>query len=220
MENEIESLYKFIKKDKGYLTKYNPLPSCPVKMYDYNWANYDFPRNICILDFIEWIKKYNIEVDDLGYTYDDPELEFIKYKNKHLIMYPEYDLHKPFGHNCFDFFLFNQTIEHLYNPLEAIKNIYNSLKPNGYVFTSAPTINIPHMTPFHFNGYTPIGLAMLFKLNNFEIIEMGQWGNFEYIKQLFETHSWPGAADLCNNIQNEECNVCQCWILAKKNKTI
>jgi SAM-dependent methyltransferase len=132
-------------------------------------------------------------------------------------MYPPYDLHN-ISENIkdeFDFFLFNQTIEHLYNPFEAIQQIYKIIKPGGYVFTSVPTINIPHNTPIHFNGFTPMGLAMLFKTANFEIIEMGQWGNINYITTLFSTHDWPGLNTL-NNISNEEKNVCQCWILARK----
>ena len=74
------------------------------------------------------------------------------------------------------------------------------------------------MTPVHFNGMTPMGLAMLFKTSNFEIIEIGQWGNFEYIQKLWSTHSWPGYNTLNHNnrITNEERNVCQCWILARK----
>jgi hypothetical protein len=45
------------------------LPPCPVKRFDYSWRNTgDFPRNWCILDFIDWIKKYNIEnINHLGY---------------------------------------------------------------------------------------------------------------------------------------------------------
>ena len=76
------------------------------------------------------------------------------------------------------------------------------------------------MTPIHFNGYTPMGLAMLFKTCNFEIIEMGQWGNLDYIVKLFYSHSWPGYDTLNKNniVTNEERNVCQCWILAQKIK--
>ena len=53
----------------------------------------------------------------------------------------------------------------------------------------------------------------------FEIMEIGQWGNFDYISKLWGTHSWPGYESLNHNnvITNEERNVCQCWILARKN---
>jgi SAM-dependent methyltransferase len=222
-ENDIVNLYnEKIKLPESYFKKYEKIPTCPVKAYNYNWNNTDFPRNWCILDFIDWIKKYDIkEIDELGYTCDsDPELEFLSYKNKTNISYPKYDLHTigNYFSNKFDFFLFSQTLEHLYNPYESVKNIYNIVKKNGYVFTSVPTINIPHMTPIHFTGFTPMGLAMLFKIAGFEIIDIGQWGNYDYINKAFSSHSWPGYNDLHNNgfISNEERNVCQCWILAKK----
>jgi hypothetical protein len=74
------------------------------------------------------------------------------------------------------------------------------------------------MVPFHFNGYTPMGLAMLFKSAGFEVIEIGQWGNHEYITKLWGKQYWPGYNSLQRNnkVSNERLNVCQCWILAKK----
>jgi len=75
--------------------------------------------------------------------------------------------------------------------------------------------------PSHFGGFTPMGLATLFMGANFEIIDMGQWGNINYIRKLFETHSWPDYKELKtfgDIVPNEERNVCQCWILARKPK--
>jgi SAM-dependent methyltransferase len=219
---DIDNIYNTtVKLPDTYFKKYENVPSCPVKRYNYSWANHDFPRTWCILDFIEWTKKYNISIDHLGYTCDiDPELEFITPLNKTLLSYPHHDLHNMSDAyiNKFDFFLFSQTLEHLYNPFEAVKQIHKLLKPGGYVFTSVPTLNIPHMMPHHFNGFTPMGLAMLFKTAGFEVMEIGQWGNYDYISKLWKTHNWPCYADLHKNniVINEEKNVCQCWILAKK----
>ena len=221
-EEEIRQIYdNKVKLPPSYFNKYEIMPPCPVKRYGYNWSYYDFPRNICVLDFIEWTQKHKIHIEHLGYTNDiDIELEFIEPLKKTILEYPQYDLHKISKDfkNEFDFFLFNQTIEHLYNPFEAIKQIYEIVKPGGYVFTSVPTINIPHWTPIHFNGFTPMGLAMLFKTAQFEVIEIGQWGNYEYIQQLWGNHGWPGydVLNKGNRVTNEERNVCQCWILAKK----
>ena len=220
--DEIHRLYyDKVKLPESYFHKYVDLPVCPAKAYGYNWGNNDFPRNWCMLDFIEWTTKHKIVIDHLGYACDsDPELEFIEPARKTKIDYPPYDLHTVGEHfkNEFDFFLFNQTIEHLYNPFEAVKQIYETMKPGGYVFTSVPTLNIPHMTPIHFNGFTPMGLAMLFKTAGFEVVEMGQWGNYDYIQQLWKCHGWPGYESLndCNFVANEERNVCQCWILAQR----
>lgn len=221
--DEIHHLYDTkVKLPSEYFNKYVTLPPCPVKHYDYRWGHYDFARTWCILDFIEWTKKHNLTtIEHLGCTYDtDPELEFITSSKKTMLPFPPYDLHTVSEHyqNTFDFFVFNQTIEHLYQPFDAIKQIYEIVKPGGYVFTSAPTLNIPHMTPIHFNGFTPMGLAMLFHTAGFEIIEIGQWGNYDYITQLWGSHNWPGYDQLHHNntVTNEERNVCQCWILAKK----
>ena len=60
-----------------------------------------------------------------------------------------------------------------------------------------------------------MGLGMLFRTANFNIVEIGQWGNYEYISKLFNSHQWPGYSHLSSHA-NEERNVCQCWILAQK----
>jgi len=222
-EEDIRHIYNTkVKLPNEYFKKYEILPAIPVSNKR-GWVAYDYPRIRCILDFRDWVKKHNLEyVNHLAYTYnEDPELEFVNFIKNTEISFPPYDLHTISNHykNEFDFFIFNQTLEHLYNPFEAVKQIYTTLKPGGYVFTSVPTLNIPHSTPLHFNGFTPMGLAMLFKTANFDIVEMGQWGNYEYIQKLFQTHSWPNCDDLkmpTGIIKNEERNVCQCWILAKK----
>jgi len=237
-EDFIEKVYeKIVKKDESYFKKHLSFfetdEGCPSDRWRRSWKNKDFPRCVCILDFKEWSLKYfgggNHVFSHLGYTHEgDPELDFIKSLRRTRLDYPPYDLHTIFkgGANenlkeTFDFFLFNQTLEHLYNPFLAVKNIYDMVKPGGFVFTSVPTLNIPHLMPFHFNGFTPMGLALLFLSCGFEVIEVGQFGNEDYIKQLWKTHEWPDYTFLKSvatngEIQNEERNVCQCWILAKK----
>jgi hypothetical protein len=63
-----------------------------------------------------------------------------------------------------------------------------------------------------------MGLAMMFKNAKFDIIEIGQWGNYEYINKIFQTYSWLGYDSLQRDgvVTNEERNVAQCWILARK----
>jgi hypothetical protein len=223
-EEDIINIHKNkVKRSEEYFKKYEILPECPVIAYKHNWDNHDYPRNLCILDFRDWVAKYNLEqVEHLAYTFkDDPELQFLRANKSTELAYPPHDLHTISNtyKDEFDFFVFNQTLEHLYNPYEAVRQIYTTLKPGGYVFTSVPTLNVPHWMPSHFTGFTPMGLATLFMGANFEIIDMGQWGNCNYIKKLFETHSWPDYKEMKafgDVIPNEERNVCQCWILARK----
>jgi len=226
-ELDLQHIYNSkVKKTSDYFQKYSSLSDLEKNFLErvfshpsYHWTNRDFPRAIALLDLQEWVQKHNLHINHLGYTSnDDPELNILSYQTKTIIEYNgvDGDLHNFTTNEKFDFFLFNQTIEHLYNPFLAIDNISKYVKSGGYIFTSVPTINIPHLTPIHFNGYTPMGLAMLFISCGYEIIETGQWGNGNYLQQLFSTHLWPGYSKLFGNIYNEEKNVCQCWILVKK----
>jgi len=219
-DNEIMEIYQnTVKLPLSYFSKYKKVPKCPLKSWNYDWQDNDCPRIFIVLDFKEWIEKYNIQPEHLACTCENEyELELIKYKNLTYLPYPQCDLHTLDIKEQFDFFLFNQTIEHLYNPLLAINNIFNSLIPGGYVFTSVPTINIPHSTPYHYGGHNPMGLTLLFKSAGFEIIELGQFGNLRYIYNIFEKQNWVGYNTLNINgeIENEELHVCQCWILARR----
>lgn len=231
---ELQRLYvENVQKDHLYLSKYDTLDPMTILFLEsifttpeYAWDVRSYTRVRTILDCREWIEKYQITSDTIAYTCEeDPELRLLAFKNKILIDYNHEtgvgDLHALTVIEKFNFFLFHQTLEHLYNPFLAVSNIFRSLKNGGYVFTSVPTINIPHMTPLHFNGFTPMGLCMLFVSCGFRVLEIGQWGNYEYIQKLFSTHSWPGYRHLSDyGITNEAHNVVDCWILAVKDDTL
>lgn len=215
-----------VKKDESYFKKYETLDFYRDSVIENILIGHDYPRVPCILDFKDWIAKYNIFPEKMLYTCNsDWELNYIKPKLKKLIEYNSStnhgDLHTlSLEDKDYDFVLFSQTLEHLYNPFEAIKKIYEHVRQNGYVFTSVPSINIPHMVPFHFSGIYPMGLAVLFESIGFEVVEIGQWGNINYLNYIFNNHSWPDYEYLkrVGNgiIKNEEANIAQCWCLAKK----
>lgn len=222
-ETQINEVYqKFVAKPQEYLNKLSPLP-IHLNNKNWRWETKDFARIPCIIDFSEWVTKYDITHVKKLLTTDmlDPELEYITYDEVDCFPYEngKNDLHTFQTEKKYDFIIFNQTIEHLYNPFISLKNLYDSLNEGGYLFTSVPTINIPHMMPSHFNGYTPMGLCMLMKSVNFEIMELGYWGNYNYISRLFSSHMWPSYESLTDenfNISNEPQNVTQCWILVRK----
>lgn len=219
----IETYNRHVIKDKSYFNKLSPLP-LHLNDKKWTWEGHDFPRIPCLLDFREWVVKHNINNLDriLVTSDDDPELEFLTYSKADYIPYHNNtnDFHTlNLEYTEYDFILFSQTIEHLYNPFLSMWNLKEHLKEGGYMFTSMPTINIPHMLPFHYNGYTPLGLCMLMKSVGLEVVELGYWGNYDYISKLFKTHNWPSYEELIDkdrNIPNEQNNEVQCWILVRK----
>jgi SAM-dependent methyltransferase len=118
----------------------------------------------------------------------DPEYEYLSFKERNNYDYPQYDLHNltlPFDE--FDFVMLNQTIEHLYDPITALKNIYKYLSPGAIFYANVPVNNVPHSTPYHFfTGVTAMGLGTMVALAGFDIIKIGQWGNKIYFKQMFD----------------------------------
>jgi hypothetical protein len=50
------------------------------------------------------------------------------------------------------------------------------MKDGGIVYMNAPSINIPHLTPYHFyTGPTPVGLGCIVQQAAFEILDIGFW---------------------------------------------
>lgn len=224
-ERDINELFhRVVKKDLSYFDQYHCFEDHRDGFIETLFDSCDVPRIPCLLDFKKWVIKHNINPTKMLSTWkDDYEHHYIK---SNAVRYLEYnsrtgegDLHTFKLNEQFDFFLFTHTLEHLYNPLLAVGTIYQHIAPGGWVFTSVPTISIPHMTPSHFCGLYPMGLAILFESVGFTVKEMGQWGNKEYIEFMFEYQSWPTynlIKDHTNILLNEEQYVAQCWCLAQK----
>jgi len=224
-ENEIIETYnKYVYKESVYFNKVNEEYHKLTDKEKSRFYSMDFPRVASIIDFKEWIEKYNLKhVSSLLSTFkNDVELDYV---SADYVEYKEYydginDLHDlNLLKKDFDFVIFNQTLEHLYNPFVSMFNLYQHIKLGGYLYTTVPTINIPHMIPFHFWGITPIGLCMLCKSVGFEICECGFWGNKEYIDYIFKNNTWPNNDVIFNEfgeIKNDPVCQAQTWILVQK----
>jgi SAM-dependent methyltransferase len=191
----------------------------------------DYPRSTIIWDFVEWTEKHNLtRPKSLLTTFLDVELDFIhpqlstQYKYGRNGDEESGDLHALFQKNLigepFDFVFFSQTLEHLYDPLLCLRNLFNKMSPGGHLFTSTPAVNKQHMTPVHFFHYTPMGLAVLLRRAGFEIVQAGQWGNYDYELELFkhaDVLHWPNRNALTKpHIVNSLFHPCQVWALVRK----
>ena len=191
---DIYNNYVKINYNSTYLNKYVPLPM-QFNNKKWRWENKDFPRIISLLEFKNYMLEYDKTFENVlsfnGTT--DPEYEYINYKNCDNFNYDDdnikYDLHNlNLNKKDYDFVMINQTIEHLYDPIRVLKNIYDHMCIGGIFYTNVPVNNIPHSTPYHFyTGVTPVGLGMMVKLAGFEILKIGQWGNKKYLNKMFES---------------------------------
>jgi SAM-dependent methyltransferase len=224
-EEDITELYrKHVYKSTEYYQKANDEYHKLSNLEKSKWFPKDFPRLASTFDYKEWVIKYNLNhVGKLLSTCaTDVELEYITYDNITICDYSmdkNYDLHTmDLCEKDYDMIIFNQTLEHLYNPFIAMKNLLDHLKPGGYLYTTVPTINIPHMVPFHFWGMTPTGLCVLGASVGFNVLECGYWGNLSYINHIFTHFGWPNTSDVMVNkiIDNVEHCQSQTWALFQK----
>lgn len=211
-----------------YKQRYVPLPLNKNKG-PWFWESKDFPRIISLLEFERFIVKHNIFPEkalavegyspDIGY---DPECFVLPYKELFTTSYQT----KPDIHNLhhlqldqtdFDFVMVNQVLEHVYDPIRCLKNIHNYMKKGGILYVSTPTNNLPHETPYHYyTGYTPAGLGAIVKASGFRILEIGQWGNLEYLNYLFQNYDWPDYRKLKKPGLNDIKHPVITWVFAVK----
>ncbi|MBI4525298.1 MAG: methyltransferase domain-containing protein [Deltaproteobacteria bacterium] len=192
--------YVLVNNASEYLNRYIPLP-LEKNGKRWKWEGKAFPRVITVLEFDRIVRKYGIRPRKLlmynGGDEGDPELEYIQSDHVIFVNYKEAtgenDLQTlDLPEKDFDFVLCAQTLEHLYDPIAALERLFSHMLPGGYLFTSVPVVNIQHSTPFHhYTGYTPVGLGSVCCAAGFEILEIGQWGNINYISLVFSTKTWP-----------------------------
>jgi len=219
--NDIQEIYQIYLRNNNfkYLNKCVGIDQRKnTKMW--TWDGKDFPRVAAMLDLQEYVEKYNIKSENMLLFYEnEPEMEYIPHKNKYIYDYEKnekYDLHQlEIPDKDYDFSMLCQTLEHLYDPLMCVKNIYKYLKDDSYFYINVPTINIQHMLPYNFyTGFTPVGLGCLLKNAGFKVLEIGHWGNFSYLNNLFLNKQWSDYNSI--NLINDFTIPCQTWALAKK----
>jgi len=225
-DQEILRIYNaFIKINHTdeYKLRYVPLPMHKNNL-PWKWEGKDFPRIISLLEFERFVKSNNIS-SEKGLAINglsDPEWYYLPTQILVDINYEKdpnkFDLQTlDLKEKDFDFVMANQTLEHVYDPVLCLKNIYKHMSPGGILYFNVPTNGIPHSTPFHhFTGFTPAGVGTIVKAAGFKILSIGQWGNLEYLKKLFETNSWIDYQALKNpGINDFKCPIIT-WIFAIK----
>ena len=148
----------------------------------------NFSRVVSLAHFSAYISEINLPADPriavVSGDGAEPELEFLSgYVD--FFKYPEFDLDtqwQPIG--SYDLVLCNQVLEHIFSPIQAVKNLRSLSKPGGYLYLTVPTLNCIHGEPeFYSAGYHPRFLRRLAEQSECELVKIGWWGSRSYIRK-------------------------------------
>lgn len=87
--------------------------------------------------------------------------------------------------SSFDSIMCVEVLEHLPNPVRAIKEFSRLIKPKGHLILTAPFCSLTHFAPYHFStGFNRYWYEEHLTVNGFKIIEIVPNGNFfEFVAQ-------------------------------------
>lgn len=88
----------------------------------------------------------------------------------------------------FDYIIFNQTLEHLPEPLLVLNELNRILKTGGKIMCTCPLFFEEHEQPYDFYRYTQFAHRFLFKESGYEIVSL-EWmeGYFGTVGYQFES---------------------------------
>lgn len=76
----------------------------------------------------------------------------------------------PFDDSSFDGVLFNQVLEHVFNPDEFLAEVFRVVKPEGRILLTVPFVWDEHEQPFDYARYSSFGLRHLLEKHGFQVL--------------------------------------------------
>ncbi|MFZ0668180.1 MAG: methyltransferase domain-containing protein [Acidimicrobiales bacterium] len=144
------------------------------------------------------------------------------------LRYPEFDLctSQPTDHQ-YDVVLCEQVLEHVTDPIAAVKTLHALTKPGGEVVVGTPFMLRIHEQPGDYWRFTKDGLRLMLERGGFERVETFSWGNrdcvsadlmrwmpYRLFKRLFSLH-WR-AYQPWQSLRNEEEFPVMVWAYARR----
>lgn len=137
----------------------------------------------------------------------------LPWKSRVALQYPEFDL-------CdastdlpqYDLVICEQVLEHVEDPITAVKTLRRLCKPSGHVFVSTPFLLRIHDRPADYWRFTPAGLLRLLHCGGLEPLWVRSWGNRHVVRANFD--KWAIALPW-SSLRNEMDLPVVVWALAQ-----
>ena len=112
------------------------------------------------------------------------EMDKTDYENRH-----DYNgdiLNLPIEDESFDYVLCTEVLEHVFNPIEAIKELTRICKKGGKIIITTPFTSGSHQNPYHFySGFSPEFYQEIAKIYNLTIEDFQSQGDFYKLMSWF-----------------------------------
>jgi SAM-dependent methyltransferase len=93
--------------------------------------------------------------------------------------FPEFDVCNPPAElpGPFDLVICESVLEHVRDPLKAVRTLRRMCKPNGYVYVQTPFLVRLHNDPADYWRFTPTGMDILLRSQGLRPLWIRSWGN-------------------------------------------
>lgn len=101
----------------------------------------------------------------------------LPWKSYDAVHYPEFDVCHDRLDRAFDIVICEQVLEHVREPLAAVRNLAAMCEPDGKVLISVPFLVRLHELPNDYWRFTPGGLRILLEDAGLSVDRLSSWGN-------------------------------------------
>ena len=166
--------------------------------------------NLSISEFINKLNMEELDVVEISGT----DNSVYNWKTYTRYSYPEFDLLNPgLITKQYDVVLCEQVLEHVQDPFQATRTLYDLLIPGGVLVVSTPFLIRLHGMPDDYWRFTPSGIVILLESAGFKSIEVHTWGNKSAVKN--NLHNWQHYR-FYHSLKNNPSTPVMVWAFARK----